>query len=626
MPRAILETGAPFVKAPGTCVERLRASGLSCMRDLNPGIEAMDREATASAEEEGPEADVGPPLSTGRVSEPWAHHFRRPAERPFTAQERDHVTILFGGLTWKHERFIQAAFQACGYRYQPLPNPTLSSYHLGRSFCNPGQCNPTYFTVGNLIQFLRALEAQGLSKQEINDSYVFFTAGSCGPCRFGMYESEYRMALENAGFGGFRVLLFSQNDGIKAQSGEPGLKFSVDLGMGAMNALNLGDITNEIAYQLRPYEVVPGAANRALAQIVEELSQFLRTRPIFEVLERSPEWLSNSLAKKRKVKDVFNTLGKVREHLYGKPYATVLARCRKILGGVEIDRLRIRPTVKVIGEFWAQLTESDGNFNMFSFLESEGAHVLVDSIGNWVMYLLHQAKSNATEKRNLDAPYPHAAMWELSRRLRNELSFQKKWIPLTLAERIWARQYQRVVEALGNVATPLPSQAELARLAHPFYHTLARGGEGHLEVGKNVYYTLHHLCHMVLALKPFGCMPSSQSDGVQSAVVNRFPKMIFLAIETAGEGEVNAHSRVQMALTEARIRARAEFDACLEATGQSLQDIRSYVEDHRELLSPLYEIPHHQGVAGVAANFVLHVAERMKGRARRFSVALVTES
>jgi len=32
-----------------------------------------------------------------------AVHFHRPVERPFTAGERDRVTILFGGLTWKHE-------------------------------------------------------------------------------------------------------------------------------------------------------------------------------------------------------------------------------------------------------------------------------------------------------------------------------------------------------------------------------------------------------------------------------------------------------------------------------------------------------------------------------------------
>jgi len=40
---------------------------------------------------------------------------------------------------------------------------------------------------------------------------VFFTAGACGPCRFGMYEAEYRLALRNAGFDGFRVLLFQQS-------------------------------------------------------------------------------------------------------------------------------------------------------------------------------------------------------------------------------------------------------------------------------------------------------------------------------------------------------------------------------------------------------------------------------
>jgi len=586
----------------------------------------MDAETTANREEETDKPQVESRSSSLRGSgRLLIGHFRRPAERPFTAQERNHATILFGGLTWKHERLIQAAFQACGYRFQPLPHPTLSSYHLGRSFGNPGQCNPAYFTVGNLIRYLRELEARGLPKQEIIDNYVFFTAGSCGPCRFGMYESEYRMALENAGFGGFRVLLFSQNDGIKAESGEPGLKFSVDLGMGAMNALNLGDIVNEISYQLRPYEVVPGATHRAIDRIVDELSDFLRTRPVFEILERSPEWLSARLAKRKKLKDIPNTLGKVREHLYGMPYREVLERCRKIMGEVQIDRLRVKPTVKVIGEFWAQLTEGDGNFNMFSFLESEGAHVLVDSVGNWVMYLMHQAKATAQEKRRLDVPYPHANWWEIKKQLLNELSFQKKWTLLALGERIWARQYRRVVEALGNVAGPLPSQAELARLAHPFYHSLARGGEGHLEVGKNVYYTRNHLSHMVLALKPFGCMPSSQSDGVQSAVVNRFPEMIFLPIETAGEGEINAHSRVQMALTEAKMKARAEFDQCLQMSGQRLEDIQSYVEDHPELRSPLYEIPRAKGVAGVASNFVLHVGKRMSGQAGKFLIELETE-
>ena len=61
---------------------------------------------------------------------------------------------------------------------------------------------------------------------------------------------------------------------------------------------------------------------------------------------------------------------------------------------------------------------------------------------------------------------------------------------------------------------------------------------------------------MVLSLKPFGCMPSTQSDGAQSAVVSNFKDMIYLPIETSGEGEINAHSRVQMALGEAKDKAK----------------------------------------------------------------------
>ena len=36
------------------------------------------------------------------------HHFHNPIERPFTKLQRDHTTILFGGLTWKHERLVHA--------------------------------------------------------------------------------------------------------------------------------------------------------------------------------------------------------------------------------------------------------------------------------------------------------------------------------------------------------------------------------------------------------------------------------------------------------------------------------------------------------------------------------------
>jgi len=553
--------------------------------------------------------------AAGIVEMPIAH-FHRPVERPFTAEERDRTTILFGGFTWKHERFIEAVFRGCGYRFQMLPNPNVAAFQTGKEYGNNGQCNPTYFTVGNLIEFLRTLEARGLSRQEILDHYVFFTAGSCGPCRFGTYESEYRMALENAGFGGFRVLLFQQDHGIHAMTGNTGLKFSVDLGMGQLNAVNLGDVINDLVYQIRPYEVVPGATEQAIKEVVDQLSDFLEHRKRFEILESAPGWISRRLARNKKLKDIGNTLGKVLHHLYAEDFLNAMRLARERLNQVEVDRTRVKPIVKITGEFWAQLTESDGNFNMFTFLEREGAQVYVEAIGGWVTYLLYEARASAEERKGLDVPHPGARWWEWKKQLANDWKFRKKWLLLRLSEGIWNRQHARTARHLGNLAPRLAPQGELARLAHPFYHSLARGGEGHLEVGKNVYYTTHGLCHMVLALKPFGCMPSSQSDGVQSAVVNRFPEMIFLPIETSGEGEINAHSRMQMALGDAKIKAKAEFEQALASTGKKLDEIKAYVAEHRQLRSPFYPVPRRQGVAGVAANFVLHVSNLMDGKAR----------
>ena len=94
------------------------------------------------------------------------------------------------------------------------------------------------------------------------------------------------------------------------------------------------------------------------------------------------------------------------------------------------------------------------------------------------------------------------------------------------------------------------------------------------------------------------------------------PDILFLPLETAGDGEIHARSRVQMVLADAKARARHEFEDALEATGRPLQEIRSFVADHPALCHPLYAVPAHPGVAGTAANFVLHVGTLMNRRVR----------
>jgi predicted nucleotide-binding protein (sugar kinase/HSP70/actin superfamily) len=281
-----------------------------------------------------------------------------------------------------------------------------------------------------------------------------------------------------------------------------------------------------------------------------------------------------------------------------------------------VDRLRVKPVVKITGEFWAQTTESDGNFHMFRFLEREGAQVLVEPIATWVAYMMHVAGLGAESRKDAEARYRNPQWWEFQKRLANDMHVWKKTLGLGIGNAMWTHFYHRVGKKMGGLTHHLVPQKELEHLARPYYHGLARGGEGYMEVGKNIYYSENRLCHMVLALKPFGCMPSSQSDGVQSAVINRFKDMIFLPIETSGEGEVNAHSRVQMALGEARAKARLEFETVLRSTGKRLEDIREYVAENPELRRPFYHVPHYEGVTGTAACFVRHVSGRMDGKMR----------
>jgi len=545
------------------------------------------------------------------IEQRQVNHFHKPIENPFVKSQRDSTTILFGGLTWKHEKLVHGALESLSYKCESLPVPDKRAFQLGKEYGNNGQCNPTYFTVGNLVQFVQHLEEKGLSKQEIIDRYVFFTAGACGPCRFGMYEAEYRLALRNAGFDGFRVLLFKQEGGLNQAELEAGLELNLDFFLAILNALNMGDIINDIAYQIRPFEINPGETDRVLDECMDLLQEALR--------ERRP-WTVNgklgSFLKKGRLHVTAEYLGKFLNQLYSDELTGALHEVRDRLNSIAVDRTRVKPMVKITGEFWAQTTEGDGNFNMFRFLEKEGAQVIVEPIGTWICYLMHQAKQETRDKRGLDLIASGVSKWNIPKVFKSHLSTQQKLALLSVAETIFKREYNRLIEALGDLAHHLCDQYELQRLGHPYYNSRASGGEGHLEVAKNIYYSHKDLCHMVLSLKPFGCMPSTQSDGAQSAVVAHYKDMIFLPIETSGEGDVNAHSRVQMALGEAKVRAKNEIKSILDETGVTLEEVRDFAGEHPEMQRPLYQYGHRKGVIGVAANFVLHAAERMKAERR----------
>lgn len=491
-------------------------------------------------------------------------HFKRPPELPFKASERDRVTILFGGLTRTHDYVLKAACEGLGYKVQELPTPDNHALAIGKEFGNRGQCNPTYYTVGNLVRYLQELRAGGV--EDVEKEYVFITAGACGPCRFGMYEAEYRKALTDAGFSQFRVMIFQQTGGLQERGKlgadgeeveEAAFKLNASFFMAIVRGLIASDIVNSMAHKIRPYEVEPGATDEVVAQARDMLADGFRT-------ERS----------------VWRTL----------------RRIRRLYDAVDVDYTRSKPRVKITGEFWAQTTEGDGSYRLQSWLESEGAEVLTEPVGTWIDYILWGAITRTRERIGIIK------------------GARKRLLALWLGLRLYKSFYTFYRSALNYRTPPLVSQKELALKAGDYYNIRIGGGEGHMEVGKHIHAIEHKEAHMVTSIKPFGCMPSTQSDGVQSKVMSMLKDSIFIPIETSGDGEVNVKSRVQMKLFEAKVRAREELQRALDDYGVTLDEVQEYVRQHPQFMRPMQQLPHKY--VGTAPNFVAKVASQMPRRLR----------
>jgi predicted nucleotide-binding protein (sugar kinase/HSP70/actin superfamily) len=481
----------------------------------------------------------------------------------FKKSQRAGTTLLVSGLTAAHDYLVKAALTGLGYNVEVIDTPDNEALRYGKEFGNRGQCNPTYFTVGNLVKFLaERAQRDELAPAEVVDKYVFLTAGACGPCRFGMYATEYRKALRDAGFDGFRVMLFQQKGGLQQATGEEaGLAMNPGFFLGLLKAIVAGDVINGMGYRLRPFEVEAGATDRAIDKT------------------------------KRYVNDALVNGGSV---------LAALLRGRREFSKIQLDWTRPAPRVSIIGEFWAMTTEGDGNYQLQRFLESEGAECDIQFVTNWLLFMLWEGRYDTklrAELRGID---------EARKGLKN-VNIGKKLLGLFVADTAIRAAFHTFGAAIGYRGYHLPDMDKIAETAHAYYDNNVRGGEGHMEVGKFILNVLHNKAHMTLSVKPFGCMPSSGvSDGVQSLITSKYPQSIFCAIETSGDGKVNVQSRVQMFLFKARLAAQREYGELLAKLGVTAEDVRAFNAKHPALASGLHRAPH--AAAGTAADRLAEIA------------------
>lgn len=502
--------------------------------------------------------------------EPEEHWIEDMANLGFTKSEKAKITLLIGGLTMAHDFLVQGAFKHLGYETIALDCPDNDALRVGKEFGNRAQCNPTYFTVGNLVKFLIHLrDDKGMSTQEIIDKFVFLTAGACGPCRFGMYVTEYRKALRDAGFDGFRVMLFQQQGGLSQATGEEsGLELNPKFFLGLLKALIAGDVINGIGYRIRPYELEPGATDRAIAEAKQICFDALAS---------------------------------------GKSILGALLKSKRVFRAVAVDRTRIKPKVAIIGEFWAMTTEGDGNYRLQRFLEEEGAECDIQFVSAWILYNIWEVRFDTQNRATLRAE--DGGRFGLKGA--GEYGVALREVGLWVADKALRATFQTYAWCAGFYDYHLPNMFEVAEVAAPYYDNDLRGGEGHMEVGKLILNVVKNKANMTLSVKPFGCMPSSGvSDGVQSLITEKYPGTIYCAVETSGDGAVNFYSRVQMYLFKAKQVAQAEVEAALKRHGMTLEEAAAGLAAHPRLGNPLHHPPHVWGCT--TADLIDQLGEHVK--------------
>src|SRR2546421_1750981 len=346
-----------------------------------------------------------------------SEHYRAYTPRPFTRQERDTVTILFGGLHWRAERILQAVLEGAGYHARILPVATKEDLITGREVADIGQCCPTSFTTGNLVNFLKG-KSKEIGAERVNKEFVYLTAGSCGACRFGQYHQSYELALRNSGLDAFRMFLMAQDQlDQKAAMGD-GLDLNLPLTLGLLWGIFVTDLVQDLEYQVRPYEVVPGATDAVVKESIEYLFEVFRDRP-----KRSP-------------------YRSVAWHLTTRYFTPALRRGHDKFAAIEVDRLRVKPTVKITGEFYLQTVEGDPNYNIHRWLEAEGAEVYPAAITVWMDYLLRHGLQRFEDYSGIE------------RGARLNLA------PVRLPKSCYRFTFNRLRRALRDLPHELPSQFE----------------------------------------------------------------------------------------------------------------------------------------------------------------------
>jgi len=282
-------------------------------------------------------------------------------------------------------------FQNCGYRCELLSAPDQAAFLLGKEFGTTASAAPPISQPSSDSISPQSGSPGPVSERNCRQLLVFYRRflralplrHVC--CRVSACLAERRLRrLQN--------LRFQQDDGVKQKIEAPGLKYTIDFGLGMLKAVFLGDVLNDLTHNIRAYEVNPGETNRVMDLCVRDIGDHMREFRVPDLVDRVPGWFGSILEKRDILRGLLSFIYKIRQHLRGKECQEVLERCRKRIDGIAMDRTKLKPVVKIIGEFWRRPRKAAATTGCLIFWSARERKFQPEALGTWIGYLLAMAK------------------------------------------------------------------------------------------------------------------------------------------------------------------------------------------------------------------------------------------
>ncbi|MBF7097099.1 2-hydroxyacyl-CoA dehydratase [Alkalibacter mobilis] len=400
----------------------------------------------------------------------------------FTKKMKKEHTILIPQMSPIHFEFIESAMSKSGYKVEVLPDVDNMAIDEGLRNVNNDACYPTILVVGQMIKALKS------GKYDLdNVSLVMSQTG--GPCRASNYVGFIRKALSDNNMGHIPVI--SAN--LTGLESNPGFKVTLPLANRAIMAMVYGDLFQRVLYRTRPYEKVPGSA--------EKLHE---------------KW-------SRKAKDNI---------LRGN-----LLEFRKITKEIvkEFDRLplndTLKPKVGIVGEILVKYHPTANN-NLIKVLEDEGAEVVVPDILDFFLYCAY------------NSVYKFEALDSSEKSMKNSSRFINmiEWYRKTMKKSLEESQRFRAPSRIRHKASLAEKLIDLGN----------QGGEGWFLTGE-MMELIEDGIENIVCVQPFACLPNHvMGKGMMKPIRATYPYANIAAIDyDPGASEVNQLNRIKLMLAVA---------------------------------------------------------------------------